>query len=78
MRLSRRTSAFLLLVAVWNWIIWPTFARNISNDPRSFDNGSPTGFLIVHLVLVTVSLVIGTVLGVIGWRGWRGAREPTV
>jgi cytochrome b len=75
--LSRRWSAFLLAVALWSWIIWPTFLRNIWKDDRSFDHG-PTGFLLVHAVLVVISLVIGTAVGVLGWQGWRAAagRSP--
>jgi len=72
MVLSRRWSAFLLAVAGWSWIIWPTFLRNIWADPRSFSAG-PTGFLIVHLVLVAASLGIATTIGVLGWRGWQAA-----
>jgi intracellular septation protein A len=68
--LSRRASLFLLAVAVWNWVIWPTFLRNIWADDRSFDGG-PTAFLLVHLVLVVVSLLIGGALGALGWRGLR-------
>ena len=75
MVLSRRWSAFLLAVGVWSWIIWPTFLRNIWKDDRSFDNG-PTAFLIVHVVLTVASLIIGTLVGVLGWRGWRAARSP--
>lgn len=72
MVLSRRWCAFLLAVGVWSWIIWPTFLRNIWKDDRSFDHG-PTGFLLVHLALTVVSLIIGTLVGVLGWRGWRAA-----
>jgi hypothetical protein len=72
--LSRRASGFLLAVAVWSWVIWPTFLRNIARDDRSFHGGSPTSFFLVHLVLVVVSLAIGTALGVLGWRGWRASR----
>jgi intracellular septation protein A len=75
-KLSRGASVFLLAVAVWNWIIWPTFLRNIWADDRSFDDG-PTSFLLVHLVLVVVSLVIGTALGVLGWRGLRVQAPPS-
>jgi hypothetical protein len=70
--LSRRWSAFLLAVGVWSWIIWPTFLRNIWKDDRSFDNG-PTAFLLVHVALTIVSLIIGTLVGVLGWRAWRAA-----
>lgn len=71
--LSRRWSLFLLAVLVWSWVIWPTFLKNIWADPRSWDDG-PTPFFLVHLVLVVVSLAIGTALGVLGWRGWRASR----
>jgi hypothetical protein len=71
---SRRISGFLLLAAVWNWVIWPNFLHNIWKDDRSWDHG-PTAFFTVHLVLTVVSLVIGTAVGVIGWRGLRAARR---
>jgi hypothetical protein len=70
--LSRRWSAFLFAVGVWSWIIWPTFLRNIWKDDRSFDDG-PTAFLLVHVALTAVSLIIGTLVGVLGWRAWRAA-----
>lgn len=70
MRLSRRSSGFLLLFAVWSWIIWPTFLKNIWADSRSFHHG-PTSFFEVHLVLVVVSLILGTAIGWLGLRGWR-------
>nr|WP_240895170.1 hypothetical protein [Kineococcus siccus] len=61
------------MFGVWSWIIWPTFLRNIWGDPRSFEDG-PQPFLLVHLVLVVVSLALGTTIAVIGLRGLRGAR----
>ncbi|GAC1326223.1 MAG: membrane protein [Mycobacteriales bacterium] len=74
MRLTRRAAMFLLLVAAWSWLIWPTFLRNVAADPRSFAAGRPTGFLVVHALLAAVSLGLGTAVGVLGWRGWRAAR----
>ncbi|GAA4976881.1 SCO4848 family membrane protein [Kineococcus glutinatus] len=74
MVLSRRASAFLIAVGLWSWVIWPTFLRNIWADERSFAGGTAQPFFLVHLVLVVVSLAIGTALGVLGVRGWRGAR----
>ncbi|WP_163508699.1 SCO4848 family membrane protein [Fodinicola acaciae] len=70
MRLSRGWSVFLVLVGVWNWVIWPRFAVAIWNDPRSFSGGAPTGFLLVHVALIVTSLVVGTVTGVYGIRGF--------
>jgi len=71
--LSRRWSAFLVLVGVWTWLIWPRFGLAIYRDDRSFAGGSPTSFLWVHALLITASLVIGTTVGVLGVRAWRAA-----
>lgn len=73
MRLTRRMSSFLIGFGVWSWLIWPTFLKNIWKDSRSFHNG-PTGFFLVHLALVIVSLALGLTIGWIGVRGWRAAR----
>ena len=75
MILSRRWSLFLLAVAAWSWVIWPTFLKNIAADDRSFAGGVPQPFFLVHLVLVVVSLTIGTAVGVLGVRGVRGTRR---
>ncbi len=73
MVLSRRWSAFLVLVGVWTWLIWPRFGLAIWRDDRSFAGGSPTAFLWVHALLIGASLVIGTAVGVLGVRAWRAA-----
>lgn len=72
MVMSRRVSAFLVAVGVWTWAIWPNFLKNIWKDDRSWADGA-TAFFLVHLVLVVVSLLIGTTVGVIGWRGLRAS-----
>ncbi len=74
--MTRRMSAFLLAVGVWTWLIWPNFLKNIWKDDRAFDDG-PTSFFLIHLVLVVTSLLIGTVIGVLGWRGLRASRRAT-
>ncbi|WP_432574435.1 SCO4848 family membrane protein [Kineococcus sp. SYSU DK005] len=74
MVLSRRTSAFLAAFGLWSWFIWPNFLRNIWNDPRSFEDG-PQPFFLVHLVLVVVSLALGTTIAVVGVRGLRASRR---
>jgi hypothetical protein len=68
-----------MLVGVWSWIIWPRFGLAIWDDPRAWSSrhvghGSPTGFLWIHAFLIIASLVIGTVVGVLGIRIWRGSR----
>jgi hypothetical protein len=53
--------------------------KNISNDPRSWgpDNGGPTAFLMVHVVLAVVSIGFGSAIGWLGWRGLRASRQQT-
>lgn len=76
MRMSRTVSLFLLAFGVWSWIIWITFVRNLWGSDDAFaPDGSPTAFFVVHLVLAVVSFVLGTMIGVIGWRGWRARRR---
>lgn len=74
MRLSRRASWLLIAFAVWSWIIWVTLIKNINNDPRAWNGNSPTGFLIVHVVLAVISLVMGTAIGWLGWKGLRALK----
>ena len=73
--ISRRSSWFLVAVGVWSWIIWPTFLKNVWADDRSFDDDRPTAFFLVHAVLTAASLVIGTVVAVIGARALRPSRS---
>ncbi|KQX06999.1 MULTISPECIES: SCO4848 family membrane protein [unclassified Leifsonia] len=58
--------AVLLLVnAVFNVVVWPTFLRRIAADPRARDaDGRRTKFYTVHLVLISAALVIAAVSGV--------------
>jgi hypothetical protein len=73
--LSRRWSVFLVLVAVWSWLIWPRFAKAIWDDRRAWHDAAPTAFLWVHAALILISLVVGTAVGVLGVRGWRASRS---
>jgi hypothetical protein len=72
--MSRRTALFLTGFGVWSWIIWITFANNLWDSGRAWAaDGSPTAYFIVHAVLTVVSFVLGTIIGVIGWRALRTA-----
>ncbi|MET7995653.1 hypothetical protein ABZU76_32645 [Amycolatopsis sp. NPDC005232] len=76
MRISRGTAVFLLLFGVWSWIIWITFAKNLWASSQSWSaDGSPTAYFIVHAVLTVVSFVLGTIIGVLGWRALRSTRS---
>ncbi|MHA3702935.1 SCO4848 family membrane protein [Jatrophihabitans sp. YIM 134969] len=74
MRLSRPVSTALVLFGVWSWIIWLTFLKNIWADDRSWSDG-PTAFFLVHAVLIVVSIVFGTAIGVLGVRGLVASRR---
>jgi hypothetical protein len=71
MVLSKRWAVFLTAVGVWSWVIWPRFGLAIYRDDRSFADGKPTSFLLVHAVLIAASLAIGTAVGVLGVKAWR-------
>jgi hypothetical protein len=72
--MSRRTSIFLVAFGVWSWVIWITFAKNLWDSDRAWAaDGSPTAYFVVHAMLTVVSFVLGTVIGVLGWRGLRRA-----
>jgi hypothetical protein len=71
MVISKRWAVFLTAVGVWTWVIWPRFGLAIWQDDRSFADGRPTSFLLVHAVLIGASLVIGTAVGVLGVKAWR-------
>ncbi|WIX79849.1 hypothetical protein QRX50_03345 [Amycolatopsis carbonis] len=76
MRISRGTAVFLLLFGVWSWIIWITFAKNLWASDQSWSvDGSPTAYFIVHAVLTVVSFVLGTIIGILGWRALRSTRS---
>ncbi|MCH0539352.1 hypothetical protein I3F58_07215 [Streptomyces sp. MUM 203J] len=80
MKLSRPVSWFLLAFGVWSWFIWISFVRNLWNDASglAFEDGEPTGYFWVHLVLAVTSFLLGTAIGVIGLRGVRAARRVSV
>ncbi|MFD8922358.1 SCO4848 family membrane protein [Streptomyces sp. NPDC059569] len=78
MKLSRRVSLFLLAFGVWSWVIWVTFAKNLFKDASGLafdDAGNPTAYLWVHLALAVTSFILGTAVGVIGFRGVRAGKK---
>ncbi|MDV8149295.1 SCO4848 family membrane protein [Arthrobacter sp. B10-11] len=60
--------AWVLIVAgVWSLVVWPQFLKRVMKDPRARDTaGKATRFLTVHVVLVSVSLVLGAATAAIG------------
>jgi uncharacterized membrane protein len=64
-------AALVLVVAgIWSLVVWPQFLRRVMKDPRARDTaGKATKFLTVHVVLVTISMVLGAATAVIGIMG---------
>ena len=67
-------AALVLIVAgVWSLVVWPQFLRRVMKDPRARDAaGKATKFLTVHVVLVSISMVLGVATAVIGVLGLLG------
>lgn len=67
-------AALVLIVAgIWSLVVWPQFLRRVMKDSRARDAaGKATKFLTVHVVLVSVSMVLGLATAVIGVLGLIG------
>jgi hypothetical protein len=67
MQLPVVLSVVLIISGVWSLAVWPQFLRRVMKDPRARDSaGKATKFLTVHVVLVTISLVLGAATAAIG------------
>ncbi len=65
MKLERKHGWLLVGVAVWNFVIWLTFAKNLYQAHSSGEDRA-TGYWVAHSGLIVVDLVIGIVLGRLG------------
>lgn len=60
----------LIIAGVWSLVVWPQFLKRVMKDPRARDTaGKATRFLTVHVVLVSVSMVLGAATAAIGIAG---------
>ncbi|CAM5274215.1 hypothetical protein STENM36S_07662 [Streptomyces tendae] len=77
MKLSRPVSWFLLAFGVWSWIIWITFVKNLVKDGSglAFEDGEPTAYFSVHLLLAIMSFVLGRSSGPSGCAGCAHCAE---
>ena len=63
----------LFIAGLWSLIVWPQFLRRVMKDPRARDaGGKATRFLTVHVVLVSISMVLGAATAAIGIAGLLG------
>jgi uncharacterized membrane protein len=57
----------LIIAGVWSLVVWPQFLRRVMKDSRARDAaGKATKFLTVHVVLVSISMVLGAATAIIG------------
>lgn len=68
---DKRLGRLLIGIAIWNFFIWITFAKNPS-AAHSRGEDHPQGYWVAHTVLIVVDLIIGAVLGFVGTRRVRG------
>ncbi len=67
MQLPAGLAIVLLVAGLWSLAVWPPFLRRVLKDPRSRDaDGKATRFLTVHIVLVSISLLLGAATAAIG------------
>ncbi|BCW82056.1 MULTISPECIES: SCO4848 family membrane protein [Micrococcaceae] len=73
MQLPVFAALVLIIAGVWSLVVWPQFLRRVMKDPRARDAaGKATRFLTVHVVLVSISMVLGLATAVIGVLGLLG------
>jgi hypothetical protein len=73
MQLPVFAALVLIIAGVWSLAVWPQFLRRVMKDTRARDsNGKATKFLPVHVVLVSISMVLGAATAVIGVLGLLG------
>ena len=73
MSLPTALSWVLILAGLWSLIVWPPFLRRVLKDPRARDeSGKPTKFLTVHIMLLSISMILGIATLVIGIRSLFG------
>ncbi|MEV7131820.1 hypothetical protein AB0N24_02920 [Arthrobacter sp. NPDC093128] len=70
MQLPVALAWILIIAGIWSLVVWPQFLRRVMKDPRARDAaGKATKFLTVHVVLVSVSMVLGAATAAIGIAG---------
>jgi uncharacterized membrane protein len=70
MELPAFLAVVLVVAGLWSLIVWPQFLRRVMKDPRSRDaGGRATRFLTVHVVLVSISMVLGAATAAIAVAG---------
>jgi putative solute:sodium symporter small subunit len=73
MQMTRKNGMFLVGLAVWNFITWGMFTKNLYAAHAAGED-RPTGYWVAHSGLIVVNLVLGGVLAVWGAKVLRARR----
>lgn len=78
--ISKNAARFLVLAGIFNVVIWPRFAKAVVDDDRAWAgrhwHSDPTAFFWVHAVLITVAVLIGLGVLVVGVKAHRSTAAP--
>ena len=65
---------------MFNVVIWPRFAKAVVDDDRAWAgrhwHSDPTAFFWVHAVLITVAVLVGLGVLVVGIKAHRATLAP--
>ena len=70
MQMQRKHGLFLLGLAVWNFITWGMFTKNLYAAHTSGED-RPAGYWIAHTVLIVINLILGGVFAAWGAKVLR-------
>lgn len=71
MKLEKRDGALLMVIGVWNIVIWSNFAKNLRKTALDPEQHRPLPYYVAHVVLIVVNSIIGGVLGALGLKALR-------
>lgn len=78
--ISKSAARFLILAGIFNVVIWPRFAKAVVDDDRAWAgrhwHSDPTAFFWVHAVLITIAVLIGLGVLLVGVKAHRSAAAP--
>ncbi|MEH3033684.1 MAG: hypothetical protein PGN07_06520 [Aeromicrobium erythreum] len=76
--ISKLSARLLVLAGLFNIVIWPRFAKAVTDDDRAWAGehwaSAPQPFFWVHAVLIVTAMTLGVVVLVIGIRAHRSPR----
>lgn len=72
MQMQRKHGLFLLGLAVWNFITWGMFTKNLYAAHTAGED-RPAGYWIAHTMLIVINLILGGVFAAWGAKVLRSS-----